>query len=86
MSQIIRQRSATLQQFTGGLNNYWDQSAIADNELASIINFEFSTNGALMSRPPIYVDKNGTNPVLTPVAGEPMDILGTYIRTDGTRF
>jgi hypothetical protein len=86
MSQIVRSRSATLQQFTGGLNNYWDQSAIGDNELASIINFEFSTNGALMSRPPIYVDKNGANAVLTPVAGEPMDILGTYIRADGVRF
>lgn len=86
MSQIVRQRSATLQQFTGGLNNYWDQSAIADNELASIINFEFSTNGALMSRPPIYVDKAGETPVLTPVAGQPIDILGTYIRNDGVRF
>lgn len=86
MSQIIRQRSATLQQFTGGLNNYWDQSAIADNELASIVNFEFSTNGALMSRPPIYVDKAGETPVLTPVAGQPIDILGHYVRADGARF
>jgi hypothetical protein len=39
MSAIIRQRSSTLQQFTGGLNNYWDQSAIADTELASIISY-----------------------------------------------
>ena len=86
MSQIIRSRSATLQQFTGGLNNYWDQSAIADNELASIINLEFSTNGALMSRPPIYVDSAGNTPVTTPVAGEPIDIIGTYIRADGARY
>lgn len=86
MSQTIRSRSATLQQFTGGLNNYWDQSAIADNELASIINFEFSTNGALMSRPPIYVDTVGNTPVLTPVTGEPMDIIGNYTRADGRRF
>jgi hypothetical protein len=86
MSTIIRQRSATLQQFTGGLNNYWDQSAIADNELASIINFEFSPNGALMSRPPIYIQKNGTSNIVTPVTGEPFDILGTYIEAGGDRY
>lgn len=86
MSEIIRQRSATLQKFTGGLNNYWDQSAIADNELADIINFEFSPNGALMSRPAIYTEKNGSTDIVTPVAGQPIDILGTYVRADGVRF
>lgn len=86
MSAIIRQRSSTLQQFTGGLNNYWDQSAIADNELASIINFEFSPNGALMSRPPIYIEKNAGANIVTPVAGQPFDILGNYVRADGARF
>lgn len=87
MSQIIRTRSATLQQFTGGLNNYWDQSAIADNELADIINFEFSPNGALMSRPPIYPETTAEDAnVVTPVAGQAFDILGTYSRVDGERF
>lgn len=87
MSAIIRSRSAVLQQFTGGLNNYWDQSSIADNELASIINFEFTTSGSLMSRPAIYADKNGSGVVVTtPQAGEAVDVLGTYVRNDGVRF
>jgi hypothetical protein len=87
MSQMIRQRSAALQKFTGGLNNYWDQSSIADNELADIINFEFTTNGSLMSRPPIYPDKTSLGAVVTtPVAGEPFDIIGNYIKSDGTRY
>ena len=86
MSAIIRSRSATLQQFTGGLNNYWDQSAIADNELASIVNMEFTTNGALISRPPIYKETSGGTPVTTPVAGQAIDIIGTYIKNDGTRY
>lgn len=86
MSEIIRQRSATLQRFTGGLNNYWDQSSIADNELADIINFEFTTNGSLMSRPSIYPEKNGETVITTPVATQAIDIIGTYIRQDGVRF
>jgi hypothetical protein len=87
MSQIIRERSAPLQRFTGGLNNYWDQSSIEDSELASVINFEFTSNGALTSRPPIYLEKNSSNVVIkTPVASEPLDIIGTYIRQDGVRF
>lgn len=86
MSQIIRERSAVLQQFTGGLNNYWDQSSIADNELADIINFEFTTSGSLMSRPAIYPEKKDGAVVYTPVATQPVDVLGTYIRTDGVRF
>lgn len=86
MSNTIRQRSATLQSFTGGLNNYWDQSSIANNELADIINFEFTTSGSLMSRPAIYPEKKDGAVVYTPVATQAVDILGTYIRTDGVRF
>jgi len=87
MSATIRQRSAVLQNFTGGLNNYWDQSSIQDNELASLVNFEVTTNGSLASRPPIWVQEDGSdNPVYTPVADEPMDIIGRYIRADGVRF
>jgi hypothetical protein len=86
MSQTIRSRSAALQQFTGGLNNYWDQSSIADNELADIINFEFTTSGSLMSRPAIYPEKSGETTIVSPVSGQPIDILGTYIRADGVRF
>ena len=87
MSEIIRQRSATLQQFTGGLNNYWDQSSIDDSELADISNFEFTTNGALTSRPAIYPERGAANALITtPVATQPVDILGNYIRADGVRF
>ncbi len=87
MSQIIRERTAALQNFTGGLNNYWDQSSIDDSELSDIINFEFATSGSLMSRPAMYADKNGAGArVVTPVAGEAFDIIGTYIRVDGARF
>ena len=87
MSQIIRERSAPLQQFTGGLNNYWDQSSIDDSELASVINFEFTSNGAMTSRPPIWLEKNSSNVVIkTPAANEPFDFIGTYIRADGVRF
>jgi hypothetical protein len=87
MSLQIRQRSATLQNFTGGLNNYWDQSAIQDNELAGLVNFEVTTTGALASRPPFWVEQNSSNaPIYTPVASEPVDIIGRYIRADGVRF
>jgi hypothetical protein len=86
MSGTIRERSATLQRFTGGLNNYWDQSSIDDTELASIVNFEFTTNGALTSRPAIYPESTGIDIMVTPEAGEPLDILGTYVKQNGTRY
>lgn len=87
MSGIIRERSATLQNFTGGLNNYWDQSSIQDNELAMLVNFEVTTNGALTSRPPIWYERNAQNGIIyTPAADEPIDIIGTYVKNDGTRY
>ena len=87
MSDVVRQRSGTLQKFTGGLNNYWDQSSIDDTELASIVNFEFTTNGSLQSRPPIYAQRNGSDAIVTtPVSGQPVDIIGVYARQDGERF
>ena len=87
MSEIIRERSAPLQQFTAGLNNYWDQSSINDNELASVINFEFTSNGAMTSRPAIWLEKDSEGTAIaTPAEDEPFDFIGTYIRADGTRF
>jgi hypothetical protein len=86
MSSTIRTRSAALQRFTGGLNNYWDQSSINDAELAGIVNFEFSTNGAITSRPAIYAESTGITVVGTPATGEPIDILGTYVKQNGDRF
>lgn len=87
MSMQVRQRSNPLQKFTGGLNNYWDSSAIKDDELASVVNFEFSTNGSLMSRPPIWVEKtDAETPVTTPETDEPLDLIGTYVRLNGDRY
>ncbi len=87
MSSTIRQRSSALKKFTGGLNNYWDQSSIDDTELAAIVNFEFTSNGSLTSRPPIYKEKNGSGTtIVSPVSGQPIDILGTYVEADGTRY
>jgi hypothetical protein len=87
MSRIIRERSATLQNFIGGLNNYWDQSSIQDNELAGLVNFEVTTNGALTSRPPIWAETTALGArVNTPATNEPLDIIGNYIRADGVRF
>ena len=86
MSQIIRQRSAVLQNFTGGLNNYWDQSSIQDFELAGLINFEVTSNGALASRPPIWTEKNSSSEnIYTPATDEPFDFIGTYVEAGGAR-
>lgn len=86
MSNVIRQRSAVLQNFIGGLNNYWDQSSIADNELSQLVNFEVSTNGALSSRPPIWYEYDNLGGIVyTPATNEPIDILGTYVEAGGAR-
>ena len=62
MSDIVRQRSIEFRDFSGGLNNYWDPSSIADNELPFLLNMEFTPNGALTSRPPI-VDRGLGHPL-----------------------
>ena len=81
MSELIRQRSIQLNDFSGGLNNYWDPSSISDNEVPFLQNMEFSPNGALTSRPPV-VDRNIGNPQ----PGENIDILGYYTPEDGKVF
>lgn len=87
MSAIIRSRSAPLQSFTGGLNNYFDQSSIDNSELAQLVNFEVAVNGALSSRPPIWVDEDSEgNLTTTPAASEPVDFIGVYIEESGTRY
>lgn len=87
MSNVIRQRSAEIRNFAGGLNNYWDQSSIADNELAELVNFEVSTNGALTSRPPIWIEDNSdyTGKIYTPATNEVVDIIGIYVEAGGDR-
>lgn len=82
MSDLVRERSAVLRDFSGGLNNYWDASVIADNEVPFLQNMEFAPTGALTSRPPIWV-QSGTQ---LPEANVHFDLLGFYIKDDGTRY
>ncbi len=82
MSDEVRQRSAVLKDFSGGLNNFWDESVIADNELPFLENLEFTPRGALTSRPPIWIQ---TGPQL-PEANVHFDLLGYFIEEDGDRF
>lgn len=82
MSSAVRERSAILKDFSGGLNNFWDQSAIADNEVPFLQNLEFMPSGALRSRPPIWQD----TATELPEANAHFDILGFYIKETGERF
>lgn len=81
MSDEIRQRSVSLRDFSGGLNNFWDASSIAQNEVPHLLNMDFSPNGALRSRPPIIDSGFGA-----PVSGQYIDILGYYMPASGTRY
>lgn len=81
MSDIVRQRSIPINDFSGGLNNYWDASSIAQNEVPYLLNMDFSPNGALRSRPPIVDSALGV-----PVAGQYIDILGFYMPATGIRY
>tara|TARA_B110000459_G_scaffold15656_1_gene15219 strand:+ start:1410 stop:3029 length:1620 start_codon:yes stop_codon:yes gene_type:complete len=82
MSDAVRQRSAILNDFSGGLNNFWDSSIIADNEVPFLQNLEFMPAGALRSRPPIWEDATPT----LPEANVHFDLLGYYIQENGDRF
>src|SRR5690349_9955397 len=66
--------------FKGGLNNASDPSAIQDTELAECINFDFDTDGALTSRPPISFMLSG------PAGSQNIDILGYYVDTSGANW
>jgi hypothetical protein len=66
--------------FGGGLNTSSDPSAIADNELSECVNFDFDTDGALTSRPPITSLLNG------PVANQNIDLLGYFVDQNGTNY
>lgn len=81
MSDGIRQRAAVLKNFSGGLNNFWDASTIATNEVPYLANLEFSTTGALTSRPAI-VNTGATYPV----SNAHFDILGYYVKENGDQL
>lgn len=78
MSDVVRERSIILNDFSGGLNNYWDPSSISNNEVPFLQNMEFTPNGALTSRPPIL-----DSGLALPVANEYVDILGYYTPPSG---
>ena len=44
--------------FVGGLNLFSDQSAVADTEMVTCINYEVGIDGSLLSRPPISVHES----------------------------
>jgi hypothetical protein len=82
MSEIVRERAAVLRDFSGGLNNYWDPTTIAENEVPFLKNLEFSPTGALTSRPPIWEYTGDT----FPEANVHFNLLGYYIAENGARF
>jgi len=84
MSEVTQQRSIQLNDFSGGLNNYWDASSIANNEVPFLQNMEFTPNGALTSRPPI-VDRELGHPI-SAASTEHIDPLGYYTPEDGKVF
>jgi hypothetical protein len=67
--------------FVGGLNNISDPTSIKDTELAVCKNFDFDLDGTLISRPPIVADT-----AAGPVAGQNIDIIGTYVTTAGASY
>lgn len=66
--------------FKGGLNTSSDPTAIQDTELAECINFDFDTDGALTSRPPV------TDLLTGPVASQNFELLGYYVDSSGANW
>lgn len=65
--------------FKGGLNTLNDPSAIRDDELADVVNFEVDVDGSLHVRPPIINDPNGT-----PGTVSRLLYLGVYVTSIAT--
>lgn len=66
--------------FVNGLNRYSDASAIGDNEVADIQNFDIDLDGSLVSRPPITQFSTG-------VGGfNNLFLLGYFKFTDGKNY
>lgn len=76
----VESRMVPFRDFTEGLNNVADESAISDKALARIINMELDSNGSLVSRPPIVKVAS------FPSALVPAEQLGFYARADGINF
>ena len=66
--------------FTGGLNTYSDTTAVADNEVVELQNFDIDLDGSLVTRPPIMYE------VYTPGTNQPLKLLGYYTATNGNQY
>lgn len=66
--------------FVAGLNRYSDSSAIGDNEVADIQNFDIDLDGSLISRPPMSLFHAGVG------AFNNLYVLGYFKFTDGKNY
>lgn len=71
--------------FSGGINQFSDKSAIADNELEDCLNFDIDLDGSLKSRPPWNLLYGLSTPVTIGFPTQYQIILGTYVY-NGVRF
>lgn len=71
--------------FSGGINQFSDKSAIADNELEDCINFDVDLDGSLKSRPPWSLLYGLATTVTIGFPSQYQIILGTYVY-GGVRF
>lgn len=71
--------------FSGGINQFSDKSAIADNELEDCINFDIDLDGSLKSRPPWQLLYGNSVAVTIGLPSQYQLILGTYVY-NGVRF
>lgn len=65
--------------FVGGLNTYSDVTAVGDQEVVELINFEVDLDGSLVSRPPIIQD------IANPTA-DSIRILGYFLAVNGDNY
>jgi hypothetical protein len=67
--------------YSGGINNYSDISAIADNEMVDCVNFDIDLDGSLKSRPPwtlLYgISRTETTGTLPPESDQLL--LGSFV-------
>jgi hypothetical protein len=71
--------------FSGGINQFSDKSAIADNELEDCTNFDIDLDGSLKSRPPWSLLYGSSTLVTIGFPSQYQLILGTYVY-NGVRF
>lgn len=67
--------------YSGGINQYSDQSAIGDDELVDCVNFDIDLDGSLKSRPPwsLLYSESGTEVTGTVPPESHQLILGTFV-------